>query len=459
MKAQMTTRIRIGSRPMTAVALLAGALYFFGGCSKAVKDKDPVASVEVTPAAKSSIAQVILAQAVVFPVQQATVAPKITSTITDFKVRRGSPVRKDQLLAVLENKDLAAQAEASKGDFDQADATYTIAVNAGLPQQLQKAELDAASAKSAFDAAQKVYDSRKDLFQQGAIPRRDLDAAEVALTQARSQNEQARKQLADLQRLGKDQLLKAAHGTKDSAEGHFRAAAAQLGYSYIKSPIDGVVTDRPLFVGDLAQANQPILTIMDISRIIAKAHIPQSEAVVLKAGDAAELKVPNLDEPVKGRVSLISPALDPGSTTIEVWVEARKPNPALRPGMTVSVSMTAKTVKDAIVVPTAAVFKNAEGADYVLVAGSDEKAHQKVVQLGVRNSELTQIASGINVGDPVVTTGGYAVPDGTAIKIEKPGAGEKDAADKPDDKKDDDKVDKKDEKPGASAKPAAKDKE
>jgi HlyD family secretion protein len=459
MKAQMTMRIRIGLKPMAAAAVAASVLYLSGGCSKAEKEKEPVASVEVTPAAKSSIAQVISAQAVVFPVQQATVAPKITSTITDFKVRRGSPVRKDQLLAVLENKDLAAQAEASKGDFDQADATYTMTVNAGLPQQLQKAELDAASAKSAFDAAQKVYDSRKDLFQQGAIPRRDLDAAEVALTQARSQHEQARKQLADLQRLGKDQLLKAAHGTKDSAEGHFRAAAAQLGYSYIKSPIDGVVTDRPLFVGDLAQANQPILTIMDISRIIAKAHIPQSEAVVLKAGDAAELRVPNLDEPVKGRVSLISPALDPGSTTIEVWVEARKPNPVLRPGMTVSVSMTAKTVKDAIVVPAAAVFKNADGADYVLLAGSDEKAHQKVVQLGVRNAELVQIASGINAGDPVVTTGGYAVPDGTAIKIEKPGAGEKDAAGKPDDKKDDDKDDKKDEKPGASAKTAAKDKE
>jgi len=96
----------------------------------------------------------------------------------------------------------------------------------------------------------------------------------------------------------------------------------------------------------------------------------------------------------------------------------------------VEVSMTAKTVKDALVVPTSAVFKNAEGADYVLLAGSDEKAHQKTVQLGIRNPDVTQIASGINTGDPVITTGGYAVPDGTQIKIEKPGAGDKEAADK-----------------------------
>ncbi len=125
---------------------------------------------------------------------------------------------------------------------------------------------------------------------------------------------------------------------------------------------------------------------------------------------------------------MVSPALDPGSTTIEVWVEASKAEPSLKPGMTVEVSMTAKTVTDAIVVPTAAVFKNSEGDDYVLLAGSDEKAHQKTVRLGIRSSDLTQIASGINPGDPVITTGGYAVPDGTQIKIEKPGAEGKEAA-------------------------------
>jgi len=394
----------------------------FSGCREKEKETQPIVSVQVTSAAKTSLSQLITAEAVVFPLRQATVSPKITSTIADFKVQRGSRVAKGQLLAVLENKDLAAQAEASKGDFEQADANYAITVNAALPQQIQKAELDAVAAKSAFEAAQKVYDSRKELFQQGAIPRRDLDAAEVSLAQARSQNEQAQKQLADLHRLGKEELTKAAKGTKESAEGHYRAAAAQLSYSEIRSPIDGVVTDRPLYVGDLATANQPILTVMDTSSLVAKAHIPQTEAAQLKIGDAAEIKVSGLDEPVKAHVSLVSPALDPGSTTIEVWVEARKPVSALRPGMTATIEITAKTVKDAIAVPTTAVFKNPEGEYYVLLAGSDQKAHQKPVELGVQNSELTQITKGVNIGDPVITTGGYSVPDGTVIKIEKPGS-------------------------------------
>jgi HlyD family secretion protein len=400
------------------------------GCGAKEKEAEPIVSVQVTPATKTSLSQLITAEAVVFPLKQATVSPKITSTIAEFKVQRGSHVTKGQLLAILENKDLAAQAEASKGDFDQADANYAITVNAGLPQQIQKAELDAAAAKSAFDAAQKVFDSRKELFQQGAIPRRDLDASEVTLAQARSQNEQAQKQLADLHRLGKEQLMKAAKGTKESAEGHYRAAAAQLSYSEIRSPIDGVVTDRPLYVGDLAMANQPILTVMDTSSLVAKAHIPQAEAAQLKIGDASEIRVAGLDEPVKARVSLVSPALDPGSTTIEVWVETRKPVVALKPGMTVTIEITAKTVKDAIAVATNAVFKNADGGYYILLAGSDQKAHQKPVQLGVQNAELTQIIKGINIGDLVITTGGYAVPDGTGIKIEKPATSEKgDASD------------------------------
>jgi multidrug efflux pump subunit AcrA (membrane-fusion protein) len=416
----------------TVSALICGGI----GCGGEAKPIEPVVSVQTKPAERAAISQVVSAEAVVFPLQQATLAPKISSTITEFKVQRGSRVKKGQLLAVLENKDLAATEQATRGDLQQAEANYVTTVDATLPQQLQKAELDGAAAQTAFDAQRKIYQSRKELFQQGAIPRRDLDAAEVALAQARSQWEQAQRQLADLKRMGKEQILRAAEGTKESAEGKHRAAAAQLSYSLIRSPMDGVVTDRPLFVGDLAAANQPILTVMDISRLIAKAHIPQSDAATLKVGNPADLKIRGVDDPINGRVSLVSPALDPGSTTIEVWVEARKPDPALKPGMTVEVSIVAKTVKDAIVVPSAAIFKDAEGADYVLVAGSDEKAHQKKVQVGIRNQGAAQLVSGINSGEPVIIAGGYAVPDNTKIKIEAPAGAEKQAADNPADSKD-----------------------
>ncbi len=374
--------------------------------------------VQVAPAKRGPIEQTVSADAVIFPLQQAIIAPKITSTVRKFFVQRGSRVKQGQLLAELENADLAGAAEQSKGEYEQAEAGYATTTEASLPQQIQKAELDAVAAKAAFDAQKKVYDARKELFDQGALPRRDLDTAEVALAQARSQNEQAQKQLVDLNRLGKEEALKSASGQLSAAKGKYLNAKAQLSYSDIRSPIDGVVTDRPLYEGELAAANQPILTVMNTSKLIAKAHISQTEAVQLKPGDPAEIHVPGVEEPFKGRVTLISPALDPGSTTIEVWIEAIKPGTALKPGMNVSIEATAKSVKDAIVVPAGAVFKTPEGADYVMVAGSDGKAHQTTVKLGIRNKELAEILSGLKENDSVITVGGYALPDKTKITIE-----------------------------------------
>lgn len=414
-----------------SVAIFAICAVVFG-CSAPKKENPLVASVQVTPVTVAPISDVISAEAVLSPLQQAIITPKITSTIKTFLVQRGSRVRQGQLLAVLENADLNAAAEQSKGEFEQAEAGYDMSTGASIPQDLQKAELDATTAKISLDAAQKVYDSRKDLFQQGALPRRDLDTAEVALSQARNQYEVAQRQLEDRKRLGQKQALKSASGQLAAAKGKYLAAQAALHYSEIRSPIDGVVTDRPQFAGELATANQPLMTVMNVSKLIAKLHIAQTEATTLKVGVPAEISVAGLDEPVPAHVTLVSPALDPGSTTVEVWVESLKPNPALKPGISVHLSLTAKTVKDALVAPATAVFKNAEGADFVMVAGSDDKAHLKTVTVGIRSATTAQIVDGVKAGDKVISSGGYALPDGTAIKVEEAAAAEKDAGDKAD---------------------------
>jgi len=435
-----------------SILLLAGAILLHG-CSSSEKEPTPLVAVQVTPAKHGPIELEVTSDAVVYPLQQAIITPKITSTIAKFYVQRGTRVKQGQLLAVLENRDLAGAAEQSKGEFEQAEASYATTVGASLPQQIQKAELDAKAAKLAFDAQQKVYDARKQLYEQGALPRRDFDTADVALAQARSTNEQAQKQLADLQRLGKEQALKSASGQLSASKGKLLNAQAQLSYSEIRSPIDGVVTDRPQFQGELATANQPLLTVMNTSRLIAKAHISQTEAVLLKVGNKAEIELPGLDEPIKAKVTLVSPALDPGSTTIEVWVESTKPNSALKPGMNARVNVIAKSEEDALVVPASAVYKSEEAGDYVMLAGSDKKAHLTKIKVGIKTKELAQIESGIKENDSVITVGGYALPDGTQIKIEAAPAPEpeKGAADEKggNDKDKDDS-----EKSGAPAKPA-----
>src|SRR5207302_11139243 len=148
-------------------------------------------TVQTTAAQRGTISQTISAEAVIYPLEQATISPKITAPITEFKVQRGSRVRKGQLLAILENKDLAGQAEAAKGSFEQADASYKTSVDAAIPQQMQKAQHDAEAARAAYEAELRVYNIRKELFDQGALPPRDLDSAADALAQARGANEEA----------------------------------------------------------------------------------------------------------------------------------------------------------------------------------------------------------------------------------------------------------------------------
>jgi RND family efflux transporter MFP subunit len=167
---------------------------------------------------------------------------------------------------------------------------------------------------------------------------------------------------------------------------------------------------------------------MDLSAVIAKAHIPQADAQLLKVGDKGTISVPGLDTPVEGTVTVVSPALDPNSTTVEVWLEAKNPKLQLKPGTSVQLSLTAKTVRDALVVPAAAVITAADGSSAVMVAGSDARAHQKTVKLGIRQDDDVQILEGVGAGDKVVTTGAYGLPDNTKIKVEGPAAAPKDAS-------------------------------
>jgi HlyD family secretion protein len=387
------------------------------GCS-AEKPAEPTVSVQVVPVKKTTIEQTVTSEAVLYPLAQSAIVPKISAPIKAFYVNRGGKVHAGQLLATLENRDLAAAAQDNQGAYDQAQAAYTIATASTLPEEIQKAQGDTQSAKVALEAQQKLYDSRQDLYKQGALPRKDLDQAEVALTQAKNQYEIAQRHLDALMAVSKQQELKSAAGQLQSAKGKYLGAAAQLSYSEIRSPINGVVTDRSLYPGEMAAAGTPLLTVMDTSSVIARAHIPQDQAALLKLGDKATITVPGEEDPIEGKVTVVSPALDPNSTTVEVWVKAENPKGRLRPGTSVQISMLARSVADALVIPASAVMAAPDGSSYVMVAGSDNKAHQKTVKTGIRQGDQVQILDGLAEGDRVITSGAYGLPDNTTIRVE-----------------------------------------
>ena len=409
----------VGRRCPCAAAIAVMLTLLFAGCSSESGEKEAAVPVEAVSVEKTSIRRLITAEAVLYPLQQAALTPKVSAPVKKFYVKRGSRVHRGELLAVLENRDLAAAEEDSKGSYDQAQAVYETTTTTGLPEEIQKATLDAQAAQQLFEAQQKIYNSRQELYQQGAMPRKDLDQAGVDLTNARNQHEIAHKHLDALLARGKQQELRAAAGQLESAKGKYLGAAAQLEYSEIRSPMDGVVTDRPLYPGEMAAAGTALVTGMDISRMVARAHIPQPDAALLKIGDGASLTVPGEDQPINGQVTLVSPALDPNSTTVEVWVELRNHDGQLKPGTSGQLAMIAQTVPDALVIPAAGLLTAQDGSTTVMVAGTDGRAHQTTVRVGIRQGEKVQIVEGLKVGDRVVGTGAYGLPDNARITAEK----------------------------------------
>jgi HlyD family secretion protein len=182
-----------------------------------------------------------------------------------------------------------------------------------------------------------------------------------------------------------------------------------LSYTKITSPISGVVTDRPYYPGETPATGTPIITVMDLSQIVARAHVSQVEAASLKVGNPATITIPGQSTVVKGRVSLVSPAVDPNSTTVEVWVQAPNPKESLRPGTSVRVAMVGETVKDAVVIPQAALLTTPDGVNTVIVLDSDNAPSKKHVKVGIRDSEAktVQVTDGLAGGERVVTIGAF----------------------------------------------------
>jgi len=380
--------------------------------SCSTKKEEPVAAehvvtVDVAPVVTSPISLKVTADALLYPLQQAAIVPKISGPVKKFYVDRGSRVHAGQLLAELENRDLVSAAAESHAAFEQAEANYQTVARGTAPEELQKTELDVRTTKNAMEAQQKLFENRQALYREGAISQKDVNDAQVALAQARSQYEQAVKHLETLQSVSKEQSIKAAAAQRDAAKARADTAEAQLSYSRIVSPIDGVVTDRPLFAGEMPPSGGPIITVMDVSQVIARAHVPQSDVKELKVGDAANILPADGSAKVAGKVTVISPALDPTSTTVEVWVQSPNPGQRLKPGTSVRVEMIARTVQSALVIPLAAVLTSSSGSTSVIVVGPENKPEKKGVTLGIRDAGNVEVTNGLESGERVVTTGAF----------------------------------------------------
>ena len=402
------------AKPALVIALLSCVLV---GCKKK-EDEAPESSVEVEAAHPTvgTISESVEADAILAPLSQAAISSRISAPIRAEYVQRGAHVRRGQLLLTLESRDLQGSALDSKGVVISAQANYKATTRATVPEAVTKAQQDAAQFKVAYEVAQRTTAERQKLFREGALSGRDADMAVAAEAQAKAAYETARAHAEGVATTTRVTDAQSAEGQLTSAKGRLENAEAQVSYTNLRSPIDGLVTDRPLFPGETATAGTPIITVMDTSSLLAKLHLAQATAQKLTLGHKAEVQVPGLQEPVDATVSFISPALDAGSTTVEVWLKLPNADGRLKVGTPAHASIVGNTVTNALQVPAEAIVPGQDAATAVMVIGSDSAAHRKPVTVGIRTATSVQILSGVSPADQVITSGGYGLDEGTKVE-------------------------------------------
>jgi len=238
--------------------------------------------------------------------------------------------------------------------------------------------------------------------------------AEIALAESRRNFERTRE--LHEQKLVTDELFQQAGYTVERNQLALEDARRELGYTQVRAPIAGVVTERRVNLGDHVTVNQPLFRIVDFDSIVARIYVPEKDLLRLRKGQPARLRADSLGGRLfTGTIDRISPVVDPGTGTVKVTVATPRQE-GLRPGMYVDVELVTAVHQDALLVPKRAlVYDN----DQVFVFRlKDERRVERLRLEPVLEDPLhVEAAAGLAAGDQIVVAGQSGLKDGGLVRL------------------------------------------
>jgi multidrug efflux pump subunit AcrA (membrane-fusion protein) len=414
-----------------AIVVLVAAVVIWRGCHSAPAEAggDIVVSVQVAKAERGTIANEISTVATLSPIREATIMPKLAAQIAQMPLMTNRSVRAGDVIATLESRDLTAQRAEAAAALQEAETSAAAVANGNVPLTNAQDTKSVRDAKAALDNAERTYERRKVLFEQGGISKKDLEASQLAVTNAQDDLRLAEASSSLHHGVLNPGDIRVADSKTRQARNRLGNLDAQLGYTTIRAPFNGVITAQFQYQGDMANPGAKLVTIADTSTLIAKMQLAEETATKLKAGDAVRVMPDDLaGQVVAGTISLVGRGADPQSRSVEVWVMVPNPAGRLRANGVARVVISAQPVNDAVIVPSAAVTLDATNGNSgtVMVVDAKSIAHEVHVTAGIRSAGRTQITAGLNGGETVVTEGNYGLPDGTKVVV--PSADEKPAS-------------------------------
>ena len=253
--------------------------------------------------------------------------------------------------------------------------------------QLLSAYLKAAET---FRLAQKNYSRAQELYQHHAIAERDLEQAESDRNQAQTDLNAAEQGMKIL-------------GIKNPADLAKAPSSAQIP---VLAPISGEVVERMVAPGQVVQAGQTqAFTISDLSTVWVLANVYQMDLAFVQSGEDVVVQTDAYPGSFHGRISYVSPALDPNTRTLQARIVVDNPGETLKRDMYCTVSVAAGSFSNVIAVPDSSILRDDNNQPFVYIANGANQFGRRDVELGASQNGQIQILKGISAGDRVVGDG------------------------------------------------------
>ena len=222
----------------------------------------------------------------------------------------------------------------------------------------------------------------------------------------------------------------------EALQASYNLASLELDYTQIRAPIDGVISERFIKLGNTINSGDPVFRVTSLDPLVVYLHIPEREFRQISSGQAVGIQIDALGgEPVLASVTRVSPIVDPASGTFKITIEISDEQHRIKPGMFGRIAITYDRHENALQVPRSAIIESA-GTSSVLVE-EDGKAIRKVVRTGYGANGMIEITDGLVDDENVITVGHVGLKRDSKVTVINRPADDESADDSVDDSVDD----------------------
>jgi membrane fusion protein, multidrug efflux system len=218
------------------------------------------------------------------------------------------------------------------------------------------------------------------------------------------------------QNIGSEVQYLAAKNNKEALDKTIATIQRSRELYQVKSPIDGVVDECMVKVGQAAAPGVPMATVVNFSKLKVRVDAPETYAGKIRQGNAVSVLFPDLKKELSSKISYIGAAVNPANRTFKVEIPIRSNEAGLLPNMATTVRVINYSNGGAIAVPINLLQKDLSNIDFVLVESAG-RAKRMPVKVGQMYGEKAEILSGLKSGDKIITMGFQDLNEGDAVKI------------------------------------------